>query len=47
MDIADTGERLLRLVGSFTKVRLVLGEVDEPVYCTWLGGPCGHAWRVV
>ena len=27
MDIADTGETLLRLVGSFPKARLVLREV--------------------
>ena len=29
MDIADTGERQIRLVGSFPKARLVLGEVTE------------------
>ena len=29
VDTADTGERLLRLVGSFPRARLVLGEVAE------------------
>ena len=29
VDIADTEEGLLRLVGSFTKARLFLGEVAE------------------
>ena len=29
MDIADTGERQIRLVGSFPKARPVLGEVAE------------------
>ena len=29
MDIADTGERQIRLVGSFPKARLVLAEVTE------------------
>ena len=29
MDIADTGEGQIRLVGSFPEVRLVLGEVTE------------------
>ena len=38
VDIADTGERLLRLVGSFPKARLVLGEVAENL-CVRFGCP--------
>ena len=40
VDIADTGERLLHLVGSFPKARLVLGEVAEN-FCVRRGCP---AW---
>ena len=38
VDISDTGERLLRLVGSFPKAMLVLGEVAENL-CVWRGCP--------
>ena len=38
VDIADTGERLLRLVGSFPKTRPVLGEVAENL-CVRRGCP--------
>ena len=43
VDIADTEERQLRLVGSFPKARLVLGEIAENLYVrrgypTWISG---------
>ena len=38
VDIADTGERLLRLIGSFPKARPVLGEVAENL-CVRRGCP--------
>ena len=38
VDIVDTGERLLRLVGSFPKARSVLGEVAENL-CVRRGCP--------
>ena len=38
MDIADTGERQIRIVDSFSEAKPVLGEVTENP-CVWCGYP--------